>query len=345
MLTGLTGAAICAVTVRCTKISSGKTLKHLSCSKNVSLEGVYQRLYSTVWMIFISNGIKASLVAIFIYFIFYRLVARHLVSISNFSEKYDQLSNNKELKLDRNSKRQDEFDIVVNSINAMHARLHDQISEINNQKQYLLQTLDSIGDAVITTDNQGYITRLNPVAESLTGWENSMAYKQPLNTVFKIIDSSTRELIKNPIDKVLETGKTVYLSNHTALISKDGKEYQIADSAAPILSNKEILGMVLVFNDVTEQYKIRQALLKSEEKFHTLASVAPVGIFKTDRQGGCVYVNEKWCEIAGMSAEDAKNDGWIAAIHPDDRQRVCEEWNRTASENMPFKLEYRFNLD
>jgi len=309
---------------------------------NVNLEGVYSRLYSTVWVILVSNGIKTSLVAIFIYFVFYRLVARHLISISNFSEKHNPLSNNKELKLDRKNKRKDEFDIVVDSINAMHARLHYQISEINHQKQYLLQTLDSIGDAVITTDNEGNVTRLNPVAESMTGWKNDMAHKQPLNTVFKIIDSSTRERIKTPVDKVLETGKTVYLSNHTALISKDGKEYQIADSAAPILSDGEILGMVLVFNDVTEQYKIRQALLESEEKFHTLASVAPVGIFKTDKQGGCVYVNEKWCEIAGMSVEDAKGDGWISNLHPDDRQRTLEEWRRSTCEDIPFKLEYRF---
>ncbi|HED34363.1 MAG TPA: PAS domain S-box protein, partial [Gammaproteobacteria bacterium] len=312
---------------------------------NVSLEGVYQRLYSTVWVMLISNGIKTSLVAIFIYFVFYRLVARHLIAISSFSEEHDPLSNNKELKLDRNNKRQDEFDVVVNSINDMHTRLHDQISEINHQKQYLLQTLDSIGDAVITTDSKGYVIRLNPVAESLTGWKNNMAHKQSLDVVFKIIDSTTREPIENPVDKVLATGETVYLSNHTALISKDGKEYQIADSAAPILSGGETLGMVLVFNDVTEQYKIRQALLESEEKFHTLASVAPVGIFKTDKQGACVYVNEKWCEIAGMSAEEAKDDGWISGLHPDDRQRILAEWRQSISEGVPFKLEYRFKHD
>jgi len=231
---------------------------------NINLDGVYQRLYDTIWVILISNAIKTALVALFIYFLFYNLVARHLSTISKFSEMHDPLSNNTLLTLDRNNKNHDEFDAVVNSINDMHNRLNDKVSEIDHQKQYLSQTLNSIGDAVITTDNKGNVTRLNPVAEQLTGWTNTESINQPLKNIFPIINASTREPIANPVEKVLATGETVYLSNHTTLIAKDGSEYQIADSAAPILDNNEILGMVLVFNDVTEQYHLREKLRANE---------------------------------------------------------------------------------
>jgi len=268
-----------------------------------SLDGVYQRLLDKAWIILISNGIKTAFVALFIYFLFYRMVARHLSTISAFSERHDPLSDNTPLKLDRKNKKYDEFDVVVKSINDMQTRLHEQLLEINQQKQYLSQTLNSIGDAVVTTDEKGNVTRLNPVAEQLTGWTNDEACKQSLKTIFPIIDATTRAAIANPVDKVLATGETVYLSNHTTLIAKDGTEYQIADSAAPILNEKNnILGMVLVFNDVTEQYHIREALKRSEKKYNTLTTVSPVGVFYTDPNGSCLYVNEKWCEIAGMSA-------------------------------------------
>ncbi len=263
---------------------------------NVSLDGVYQRLLNKVWVILISNAIKTSLVAIFIYFLFYNLVSRHLSTISEFSKNHDPLSNNTILKLDRNNKTQDELDVVVDSINNMHARLHEQISEIHQQKQYLSQTLNSIGDAVITTDGKGNITHLNPVAEKLTGWKNNEAQKQPLENIFPIVNASTREPITNPVEKVLTTGETVYLSNHTTLIAKDGKEFQIADSAAPIRDGKNILGMVLVFNDVTEQYVMREKLRSKElEQREILESMINAVI--TIDETGVIYTFNHSAEI------------------------------------------------
>ncbi|VAW70735.1 diguanylate cyclase/phosphodiesterase (GGDEF & EAL domains) with PAS/PAC sensor(s) [hydrothermal vent metagenome] len=291
---------------------------------NVNLDGVYQRLLDTAWIILISNAFKTSLVAFFIYFLFHQLVARHLSAISDFSEKHDPLSNNSPLALNRNNRTHDEFDAVVKSINDMHERLHEQISEISNQKQYLDQTFNGIGDAVITTDNRGRVTRLNPVAERLTGWTNSDALQLPLKTIFPIVDASTRELIANPVDKVLSTGKTIYLSNHTTLIAKDGKEYHIADSAAPIRNGDTILGMVLVFNDVTEQYKMRAALQENEKKLRLFYSQVP-GIlyqFEIDTHGNkrMPYVSPAIESYLGISAETVMHDAerWFDLIHPDD---------------------------
>ena len=120
-------------------------------------------------------------------------------------------------------------------------------------------TLLSIGDAVISTDNQGNIQLFNKVAEQLTGWTQEEAFGKPSDEVFNIINEFTRERCNNPVTDVLYTGKTMELANHTMLISKEGIERPIEDSAAPIKDDKgNINGVVLVFRDFTEK-KERQA--------------------------------------------------------------------------------------
>jgi diguanylate cyclase (GGDEF)-like protein/PAS domain S-box-containing protein len=126
-----------------------------------------------------------------------------------------------------------------------------------DQRELLAVTLRSIGDAVITTDAQGRVTWLNPVAEQLTGWSSTEAQTQPLETVFHIVHEDTREVAVNPVTSCLEQGKVVGLANHTVLISRSGHEYGIEDSAAPIRNAQgQVLGVVLVFHDVTEQRRI-----------------------------------------------------------------------------------------
>jgi PAS domain S-box-containing protein len=105
------------------------------------------------------------------------------------------------------------------------------------EKERLAVTLRSIGDAVITTDSDGRIVLMNPIAEDLTGWNETDAVGRPLMEVFKIVDERTREPCANPVDKVISTGQIVGLANHTLLIAKDGREFYIADSGAPILGH------------------------------------------------------------------------------------------------------------
>ncbi len=269
-----------------------------------SLAGVYSRLLNRLWIILLSNALKTALVATFIYFLFSRLVTRHLTKISEFSEHHDGLADTKILTLDREPGSDDEFDTVVLSINNMHRRLHEQIMQINQQKQYLSQTLNSIGDAVITTDERGYVTRVNPVAEKLTGWASSEALTQPLKTIFPIVDASTREPIENPVEKVLATGETVYLSNHTTLIAKDGTEYQIADSAAPILDGDKILGMVLVFNDVTEQYQMREKLHAKENEQREILQSMVDAVITIDENGIISSFNQSAEKLFGYSVDE-----------------------------------------
>jgi len=121
------------------------------------------------------------------------------------------------------------------------------------EKEKLKVTLYSIGDAVITTDVQGRVEMLNPVAEKLTGWTQEHALGQPLPKVFNIYNEVTGEPCESPVEKVLKTGTIVGLANHTILKSRDGRQRAIDDSAAPIRNAQgELLGVVLVFRDVTE---------------------------------------------------------------------------------------------
>jgi PAS domain S-box-containing protein len=122
---------------------------------------------------------------------------------------------------------------------------------LRESEENLLITLQSIGDAVIATDAAGAITRMNPVAERMTGWSLADALGRPLGDVFPIVHSDTRLPAPDPVQQVLASGDIVGLANHTALLARDGSERHIADSAAPIRNSQgRIVGVVLVFSDV-----------------------------------------------------------------------------------------------
>ena len=147
-----------------------------------------------------------------------------------------------------------------------NARLYDDAQQ---QRQQLLVTLTSIGDAVIATDAEARVTFLNPIAESLTGWSAAEANGQPLGAVFNIANEATRAPVESPAEKVLREGKIVGLANHTILLSRNGAEIPIDDSGAPIRDAKgNISGVVLVFRDITARRMVEQAradLLRQEQ--------------------------------------------------------------------------------
>ena len=121
------------------------------------------------------------------------------------------------------------------------------------EKELAQVTLQSIGDAVITTNAQGNVRYFNPIAEQLTGWKADEAQGLPLSTVFVIVHEVTRKPVENPIGKALLEKPIVGLAKDTILIARDGTEYAIENSAAPIRDRQgQIIGAVIVFHDVTE---------------------------------------------------------------------------------------------
>ena len=132
------------------------------------------------------------------------------------------------------------------------------------ERERLAVTLSSIGDGVIATDAEGKVTLLNKVAENLTGWSQEKAVGRPLNQVFCIINEDSRRPCENPVEKVIKIGKLFNIADNTVLIARDGTEKAVADSAAPILDRHgKIVGVVLVFRDITEKRKFEQELQKT----------------------------------------------------------------------------------
>ncbi|MEZ5584742.1 MAG: EAL domain-containing protein [Candidatus Competibacteraceae bacterium] len=122
-----------------------------------------------------------------------------------------------------------------------------------DEKIRLQLVLHSIGEAVITTDAAGIVQYMNPTAESLTGWRARNAQGLPLGKVFHVIDERSRERLPDLVDQCLRKKKVIGLPEHAVLLSRTGSEYAVQDSVAPIRDwNNELLGVVLVFNDVTE---------------------------------------------------------------------------------------------
>lgn len=147
-------------------------------------------------------------------------------------------------------------------------------NELAEEKERLAVTLRSIGDGVIVTDTGGAITLINRVAEELTGWHGEEAMGRPLPVVFNIINEGTRLPCKSPVDDVLDRGLIVGLANHTALIRRDGTEIIIADSAAPIRDRcSNIIGVVLVFRDITARYRM-DAEMQKMQKLESLGVLA-----------------------------------------------------------------------
>jgi len=160
--------------------------------------------------------------------------------------------------------------------------------QLRDSEQRWATTLTSIGDGVIATNTTGEITFLNTEAEKLTGWKLSEAINKPLKNVFRIINGFTHMEADNPVSKVLETGRVAGLANNTLLVRKNGTEVAIDDSAAPIrIEDNKMIGVVLVFRDITERKKAEEELNRTMDQL--------------------VLVNEKLGVVGSLTRHDVRN--------------------------------------
>ncbi len=212
---------------------------------------------------------------------------------------------------------------------------------LRRSEQDLAITLQSIGDAVIATDATGRVTRMNPTAERLTGWTLADAAGRPLAEVFRIIHAQTRQPALDPVARVLLAGEVVGLANHTALLARDGVEYQIFDSAAPIREpGGAIVGVVLVFSDFTEVYRVRQALASAAEVLERTSAMAHVGGWELDVKTQKLYWSLETFRIHEVSppAEPSLRAG-IDFYDPDARPIIEAAVRRAVDNGTPYDLE------
>jgi PAS domain S-box-containing protein len=206
---------------------------------------------------------------------------------------------------------------------AEHARTE---LELVHKREKLRVTLESIGDAVITTDADGRITLLNRVAQELTGWGPTEATGAPLADVFHIINQRTRQRVENPVRRVLHEGVIVGLANHTVLVARDGTEHPIDDSAAPIRDQTgALLGVVLIFRDVTERYAAEEALRSERALLRTLIDALPDAIWTKDANLAFVISNPAHVELVRAADETAVMGKTGFDFHPPD---LAQEYHR-----------------
>jgi PAS domain S-box-containing protein len=190
--------------------------------------------------------------------------------------------------------------ILVSS--AMHAARQ----RAETHREALRVTLASIGDAVITTDNESRVAYLNAVAETLTGWKQIDAEGRPLDEVFRIVNEGTRQPAENPAMRALKEGVIVGLANHTVLIRRDNTETAIDDSASPIQNEQgDVVGAVLIFRDISEQRAATRALEESEARKAAILNTALDGLITIDHRGMVIEFNPAAEQVFGYSRDEA----------------------------------------
>ena len=179
------------------------------------------------------------------------------------------------------------------------------------REQWFSTTLGSIGDAVIATDLNGTVTFMNSVAQSLTGWRLEDAQGKSMDAVFNVVDKETRRPAETPVKKVFLEGKVVGLTDHTLLISKDGKEFDIEDSAAPIVTEAGgNIGVVLVFRDITQKKRAEDETKRQKELLQLILESIADGVVVADSNGKFLLFNAAAERIVGIGATDTAPDQW-----------------------------------
>jgi len=211
------------------------------------------------------------------------------------------------------------------------ALLQQREASLHEQRERLHITLSSIGDAVIATDSQGRVTFLNPVAAALTGWTAAEALGQDITTVFPIINEDTRQVVENPITRVIRAGTVVGLANHTLLLARDGVEHPIDDSGAPLRDAQgQLIGVVLVFRDITARRQVEAERRQQEAAQRFLAEASTLLAASLEAPTQLEHLAQllvptlgDWCSI-DLLQEDGQLHR-LAVVHADPTKAALAE--------------------
>ena len=209
---------------------------------------------------------------------------------------------------------------------------------LRKSEEQIRLIIDSVPALVAYCDaDQRYRFCNHQYAEWL-GKEEQDIYGKSIQDVVGI---SNYQRIQERIQAVL-SGQVVTFE--PTITRPDGsKRYNYAVYTPHIDADGQVLGFFALIQDQTPRKQAELALKASERRYAALAETSPTGIFRTDLQGSCCYVNPCWCQMAGLSSEDAMGQGWSQALHPDDRERVFQEWYEAArTQQMPYVTDCRF---
>lgn len=210
---------------------------------------------------------------------------------------------------------------------------------MSNKPSRLESILDQTLDCIFTFDEETLLFNyVNQGAIRQTGYsEAELLQMTPLDIKPEITAEVFQKLIQPMIDGT--ESKILFQTVHR---HKTGYDIPVEIFLQNICVTDERPSFVAIVRDITERKKTEDDLLESEERFRVLADHAPVGIFKTDADGACTYVNNLWCKITGLKYNEALGNGWLSALHPEDLSEVAQHWQNLTENDTEFSLEYRF---
>ena len=213
--------------------------------------------------------------------------------------------------------------------------------ELQASEQRATRVLQSIGDAVIVTDASSRVTRMNPVAESLTGWAEKEAQGRILSEVFSIVNETTRKPVEIPSDKAMRIGAVVGLANHTVLIARNGTETSIDDSGSPIRNDQgAITGSVLVFRNINERRRAENARNTLTRRLNQVMQATTDAIVAVDRNWVMTYINPQAEKIYSEGGEILGQTVWErfpSAVY--DGSPYIKHYNRAMNEGVAGEFE------
>jgi PAS domain S-box-containing protein len=224
--------------------------------------------------------------------------------------------------------------LVVIVVGRLRRALHQrELSEerTRENEESLATTLESIGDGVIATDAAGRITRMNPVARSMTGWTLEEARGKPIDAVFHLVHDVSAKDLPNPVADALRTGEVVEIDDAAMLVAKNGAKRRVADSAAPIrASDGTIRGAVLVFRDITKTLEDARALRRTSAFLDLIVENIPDMIFVKDAQDlAFVRFNRAGEALLGLKREELIGKTDFAFFPPDQAKAFIEKDRQT----------------
>ncbi|MBL0224521.1 MAG: PAS domain S-box protein [Geobacteraceae bacterium] len=289
----------------------------------------FQPIRTLQWRVLLAAFVLSLLAGGLIWWLTSRMLRSQLSPMITAAEMVNALAAGNRIPQPLPVIRQDEIGQLVGGFNRLLLSLGQRENALKESEENLAITLQSIGDGVISTDEAGRVTRLNPTAERLCGWPLADAAGRPLAEVFRIVNANTREAVTDPVHVVMASGQVVGLANHSLLLARGGQEYQIADSAAPIRNAAgEIVGVVLVFSDVTDKYRAEQKLRESEEGNRLLVTNLSSGLVVHASDTTILFSNPMASTILGLSSDQMRG-----------KQAIDPAWCFFGENGIPLPLE------
>jgi two-component system sensor histidine kinase/response regulator len=240
---------------------------------------------------------------------------------------------------------QEAHDVLELRVAARTSELEREVNErrkteevLKRRTTFLNTLINNSPLAIVVGDPDARIELVNPAFERLFGYSAAEAIGQKLNELVYPVNWNSEE-IQNRLQKV----KRESIHETARRRKKDGTTVDVEVHAVPLLLEDGKDSVLAIYQDISDRLQTQNALRQSEELFRTLSAAAPIGIYRTDKNGTPLYANKRLEEMMGVSGDGALGFAWLNAIHPEDRERVVKERKRAIAEKQPFQqMSYRF---